>query len=580
MKVPSAARLAKARQPSQPNRAAPRWFQPVLLALALLLGLGLFSRELSDSDFWWHLKTGEWIVRTHRLPVPDPFAYTTALTRPAYPGEEMVRYFNLTHEWLAQGLIYLAWRAVGFGGVVLLRAGLLTLFCAAAGWIAWRRRGNFYWAMAAGVAAACASVEFANDRPYLATFLFLAATIAILESRRRLWLLAPLFLLWANCHGGFFLGWMVVGAYAAEALWLRARGRTQAGDGALYAWGAAAILVSGVNPNGFRVLEILLSYRSSDMQSRLLEWARPSLWPPSAFSVLLVAGAAVLLWQRARVRVADWLLFAAFAAAALTALRNTILIDWFAPILVASYLPWELRLRPIAQYAAAAVGVAVLAGGLAEGRMFQMRAAEWKYPAGPADFLLSHGIRSRLFNTYEDGGYLIWRLAPREEVFIDGRALSESLYADYIRILYNHDASGGKDAFALLDQYGVQTIVMNGFEFVTGQMYLLAPGLADPAQTQWKLVYEDSAAMVFMRNPPPDMPALDSLRIFPSLEAECEVHLEHEPAYPRCARALGQMFSKLGDWPRARRWIGAYLEHAHGPDPEAEDAYRRLLTVQ
>jgi hypothetical protein len=579
--VPSAARHAKARQPSKVNPAVvPRWFPAALLGLALLLGLGLFSHELSDSDFWWHLKTGEWIVHTHQLPVPDPFAYTTALMPPAYAGEELVRHFNLTHEWLAQALIYLAWLATGFGGIVLLRALVLTLFCAAAGWIVWRRRGNFYWALAAGLGAASVSVEFANDRPYLATFLFLAVTVTILESRRRLWLLAPLFLLWANCHGGFFLGWIAVGAYAVEALWLRARGRANAGDKSLYLWGAAAIVASGINPNGFRVLEILLFYRSSNMQSRLLEWARPNLWPPTAFSVLLAAGVAVLLWQRGKVRLADWLLFAAFAVAGLTALRNTILVGWFAPIAIAAYLPWELRPKPLLQYAAATVGIAVLAAGAAEGRMFELHAAEWKYPAGAVDFLLSHQVSSRMFNTYEGGGYLMWRLAPREKVFIDGRALSDSLYADYVRILYNHDATGGKDAFALLDQYGVDTIVVNGFEFVTGQLYLLAPGLTDPAQAQWKLVYEDSAAMVFMRNPPPDVAPLDSLRVFSSLEAECEVHLEHEPQYPRCARALGQVFSKLHEWPRARRWIGAYLEHSHTPDPESEEQYQRLLTAR
>jgi hypothetical protein len=552
----------------------------MLLGLALLLGLGLFSRELSDSDFWWHLETGEWIAHTHRLPVPDPFAYTTALARPAYAGEELVRYFNLTHEWLAQVSIFLIWRAAGFGGVVLLRALVLTLFCATAGWIVWRRRGNFYWASAAGLGAASVGVDFTNDRPYLATFLFLALTVAVLESRRRVWLLAPLFLLWANCHGGFFLGWIAVGAYAAEALWLRGRGRAQPGDKGVYFGSAAAVLVSGINPNGFRVLDILLLYRSSDMQSRLLEWAHPQLWPPTAFSALLVAGAAVLAWQRGRVRVADWLLFAAFAAAGLTAVRNTILIGWFAPIAIASYLPWELRPRLVVRYAAAAIGVAALAIGVAQGRMFQLRAAEWKYPAGAADFLLAHDVRSRLFNTYEDGGYLMWRLSPREKVFIDGRALSDRLFADYARILYNHDATGGKDAFALLDQYGVETIVLKGFEFATGQMYLLAPGLADPAEAQWKLVYEDSSAMVFMRHPPADVAALDSMRIFPSLEAECELHLEHEPGYPRCARALGQMFSKLHEWPRARRWIGAYLDHSHGPDPEAEEQYRRLLTAR
>ena len=75
------------------------------------------------------------------------------------------------------------------------------------------------------------------------------------------------------------------------------------------------------------------------------------------------------------------------------------------------------------------------------------------------------------------------------------------------------------------------------------------------------------------------MAVLDSLRIFPSLEAECQAHLEHEPGYPRCARALGQVFAKVGDYSRARRWVGIYLSHAQAPDPEAQDAYRRLLSA-
>jgi len=79
-----------------------------------------------------------------------------------------------------------------------------------------------------------------------------------------------------------------------------------------------------------------------------------------------------------------------------------------------------------------------------------------------------------LFNTYEHGGYLIWRLWPQARVFIDGRALSESIFMDYARILYNHDATGGKSAEELLDQYGIQAIVMNSFEYANGLVYLLA----------------------------------------------------------------------------------------------------------
>ncbi len=59
----------------------------LLICLCALLLLGLFSREVYDSDFWWHLLTGQYIVETHTLPFPDPFAWTTATARDAYPGE-------------------------------------------------------------------------------------------------------------------------------------------------------------------------------------------------------------------------------------------------------------------------------------------------------------------------------------------------------------------------------------------------------------------------------------------------------------------------------------------------------------
>ena len=50
-------------------------------------------------------------MQNHALPVPDPFAFTTAGAGEAYPGEAITRHFNLTHEWLAQALFYLVWRS-------------------------------------------------------------------------------------------------------------------------------------------------------------------------------------------------------------------------------------------------------------------------------------------------------------------------------------------------------------------------------------------------------------------------------------------------------------------------------------
>src|ERR1035438_5569609 len=116
----------------------------VLIALAALLLLGLFSPEITDTDFWWTLQSGHYIFQHHRLPVPDPLAFTTAMAQDTYPGEAAVRWFNLTFEWWAQVKFYAVYWLGGFAGVVLFRAFMLTAFCGFAGLAVWRRTGGFY----------------------------------------------------------------------------------------------------------------------------------------------------------------------------------------------------------------------------------------------------------------------------------------------------------------------------------------------------------------------------------------------------------------------------------------------------
>ncbi len=544
-------RAASARQPVP--AAAPRWLRPVVLALAALLALAWFSGEVGDSDTWWHLKTGQFLLQQHRLPVPDPFAFTTYTGKPAYPQEETVRRFNLTHEWLAQILFYLAYAAGGYTGLVLFRALLLAAFCAVVGWIAWRRAGGFYRAVGAAVAAASGAQVFATDRPYLVTFLLLAVTIALVEARR-FWILPPLFLLWANLHGGFFSGWLVLGAYCAASLYQRWRGRPVADERTLWIASGLAVLLSGVNPNGFLVLPIMLYYRHSPMQSSLWEWQYPNPWPPSPFSVMLVAAGALLLWKRREVRPEDWLLYLGFGALSTLAVRNTILMALVGPIMLATYWPWKKALPAAAEWLAAA---ALAAGGvlaMAGGHAFQFRAADWKYPSGAADFLLAHHISGPLFNTYELGGYLIWRLWPEARVFIDGRALNETVYQDYQRMVFNANAVGGKTAEELLRQYGIEAIVMDGFEYTNGSPYLLPAALSDPRQTEWKLVYRDAQAVIFVRHVPAGVEPLPNLDGLAALEAQCENYVEHDPSRPRCTLGLADLFQKIGDLSRAARW--------------------------
>ena len=512
----------------------PAWLHPLLLALTGILFLTWFTGEVGDTDIWLHLMTGRHTLETRALTVPDPFSYTSNLNSAAYPGEAKTRYFNLTHEWLAQILMYVIHSATGFPGLVLLRAILLVAFCGLVGLMVWWRTAGFYRSLVGAIAAGAVAINFQQSRPFLITFVLLAVTMAILERRRWMWALVPVFIFWANCHGGYFMGWVMLGAYCGEALIQRLRKRPVQGERQLWLVTIASFVASAINPNGFRVIEIMLLYRSSGIQSSNLEWQYPAFWlPPYSYGVVLIGSVVAMILSWRRTRPVDWILYFVFAAASLLAVRNTILMGLVGAVLLGSYLPaWKRAIPLAAEYLAAALLAIAIASSLRAGTAFQLRAAEWLLPTQAADFLKAHNVSGRMFNTYENGGYLVWRLWPTQRDFIDPRGLSEEAYADYSRILYYADSNGGKSADELLAKYGIQVLVLDGFDRFTGKIHTLAAALADPKQTEWKLVQADNRSMVFMRQPPPGVQPLNSLQALQSIESQCQQQIEHDPRQP------------------------------------------------
>ena len=485
---------------------------PILVAVALLL-VSCFSPAFQSDDAWSHLKTGQYIVENHKLPVPDPFAFTTYIGRPAYPGEDTARVFKLTHHWLAQALLYLAYAAGGFPLVVMLRALLMAAACGLTGLVAFRRSGSFYAAVGATLLSGAIAYRFATDQPLMATFLFVPAVLALVEYRRWLWALPLLFAVWANCDGAFFLGWVVLGAYCVESLVSRKAGRI------LWIVTGISVLASGLNPNGFHAMAL----------------DRPLA--PLIALCLAVAG----------------------------------------PILIAAFLPWKLKQLPARwELAVIALILAAIALPVWQKRALQFYASESTRPLGAVRFLLAHHVSGPLFNTYDQGGYLTWYLWPQLRVFVDGRGLNETVFQDYRRIAYSIAPPGLKNVFQLLDQYGVQTILITGYDYSSGIPHFLIAMLADPQQTQWKLVFQDAKGMVFMRQPPPGVRALPNIAALTSMEAQCAAHIALVPGQPLCARETCKMYEHLGNFNRARTWLAYYLEHKKEPDPGAETEYQRL----
>ena len=561
----------------------------VLVALFLC---GIFSTEAADTDFWWHLKTGEYIAEHGKLPVPDPFSYTSSYGPPAYPGEETVRYFNLTHEWLAQVLWWLLYRLGGFPAVVLWKGFLLGVVCAAAGCLAARRAGNFYLGILAALAPVPVLTLFAADRPALVTFALVAVFVVVLDSYVSggravwLWMLIPLHIVWANSHGGFFLGWGVLAAYSVGAWRLPSERRKP-----LWLAAGLCVLLSGLNPNGFRILEVLPAYRESYLTSTLIEWKRPFLWgPPYSYNLLLYSTTAAMIAAWRKLRLSDVLLFAAFGSASLMAFRNIAFVAFLAPVLLATYA-WPLPATKL-RLPAPLVRLPMLLGlvgllvyqGSASG-LYQLRAAEWKFPQGAAGFLRRNQITAPIFNSDEYGGYLIWALWPQQRTFIDGRALNETVYKDYAKILHIKGSAGAKGKelrTRLLDRYNVQFVVTNAFEFASGVIYPLVLALSGPSYPEWVLVYEDAQALVFARDVSRNQPLIDRHRLDKSVLPDhlwraCSGTISRHPMLPNCARSLGFLLRGVGDRRGARRALLLYLETIDYPDPQAREAYERLV---
>ncbi len=104
-------------------------------------------------------------------------------------------------------------------------------------------------------------------------------------------------------------------------------------------------------------------------------------------------------------------------------------------------------------------------------------------------FLQTHPPSGPIFNHYDWGGYLIWKLYPTTRVFIDGRA----------------DLYGGQ----LLDQFA-ETYQLKGAWQQTLQRWnidtvLVPPGsaLATGLRSSpgWTVAYEDSQAVVLSAPP-------------------------------------------------------------------------------
>ena len=181
-----------------------------LPAATLLVGSALALRRLDDFDTWWHLASGRWIIGNRSVPVTDTLSFTV----PDHP------WINL--QWLYDAALYLLFDIAG--------ADLLVIVSAAAyAGALWMMMKNLRpWLGEVPASLLCLWVILIAEerfmiRPEMVSFLLLQAVLWILMTARsnegrRLWLLAPVMLVWVNCHSLFIIGLFCIGCAVAGVL--------------------------------------------------------------------------------------------------------------------------------------------------------------------------------------------------------------------------------------------------------------------------------------------------------------------------------------------------------------------------
>jgi hypothetical protein len=470
-----------------------RGFTSALL-LRWLLFVAIFSLAVVppvDPDLWWHLANGRLITTTATLPHTDVYSFTA------------IGHLWVMHEWLTDLAMYGLYRA---GGLPLLVATFALVVTAAAIGLylvlRWTGLHSTACVLLTLIGTLAGSTAW-GARPQLLNVLFtgvlVLGLIAYREGRLRALALPPFIWLWANLHSGFLVGLIISGLFlAGEAIdrWRSSRSAMPRRRLVALGWAiVAATALSLVNPSGIQTLLFPLGTLTSPLiQNNIQEWASPDFHSMAgglfeAIVFLILGGLAT---GRVRARTHEWLWGFSLLYLALASQRNVPLFVLAAAPLTgrcvlallaqaASILPSVPR-RPTAQAAfrwAPMVPAAptVVAGALnlwlllvvASGMIWyravpnlrpadQAMAIASTFPVHAADALDAIHKPVRIFNYYDYGGYLLWRLYPGgSRVFIDGRVevYGSVVFTRYLQV--NYLGAGWPD---VLQQYQPDAIVL------------------------------------------------------------------------------------------------------------------------
>lgn len=488
----------------------------LLTAIVFISVFTMAVRVPADTDTWWHLVTGRYIVHNWVIPLADPFSHTQL-------GQPWI-----DHGWLAQVLLYGVYAVASWTGLSLGVAALVTLAFA---FVYAQSTGNPYIRAFGVVLGAIASSVIWAARPQIISFLLTALVAYLLDRHKRHggrllpWM--PLVtLVWANVHGGYAIAFILMLCYAVGEAANLLTGHDQdpvLSRRRLLNLGlvmAISFLTVAINPNTWRMwLYPFQTVSMGVLREFIQEWQSPDfhqVWQ-QPFILLLLLTLLALARAGRRADFTDLALLAVWTMGALLAGRN---IAIFALVTVPVFvryatIAWNRQIedwrgaasaQPLFQKASQPMASSKVMGALnwllliliivaALVKIYQPlapgaadRATRESLPAEAVAAIQELRPAGPMFNSYNWGGYLIFALWPDYPVFVDGRTdlYDDSFLREYIDIYLAND--GWHDS---LDRYGIRMV------FVETNSVLAKFLRMEP---MWQEAYRDNMAAVFTRD--------------------------------------------------------------------------------
>ena len=396
------------------------------MLLALGLGAAIFlldSGSIADPDIWWHLRNAEVLVQTHSVVHHDFYSFTATGSR------------WINEAWLSELPYYLGWRWLGIRGIYLVMLGEVELILLGVFGLAYLSSRNVKATFVASwLAVWLATVSF-GPRTLLAGWMCLVAELFILaqfkQGKDRAWLLPPLFVLWANLHGSWLIGMVLLGIFCAAGLvqgkWgrLQATRWTPAQMRKLALAGSLSVAGLFLNPYTYHLVfyPFNFAFKQKLNVNHVDEWMSLDFHSVRGKIIfLMLAATIVLALVRKRRWALDELAFLLLGFyAAMTYSRFLFLAAIVLTPMLARALDFFPPYRPeIDKTWLNAILMAVLLGLCIwrfPSRDQLMRDTIQSYPVKALNYLQHFQPQGRVFNDCLWGGYLIWNVAQDSRLY-------------------------------------------------------------------------------------------------------------------------------------------------------------------